>query len=128
MLTTRHYRQIVDRFEEIARASLGEPHTIPDICAALVIGQRTLARAVRAVRGTTPARHLHALALAEARAALQDPAARSVRQVARRCGFRELGRFAAEYRAVFGENPSDTLRRTSAASRDDEAYAPETLR
>ena len=116
VMTTRRYRQIVDRFEDIARASLGEPRTIPDICAALVIGQRTLARAVRAVRGTTPSRHLHALALAEARVALQDPATRSVRQVALRCGFREFGRFAADYRAAFGEYPSETLRRSSVAN------------
>ncbi len=115
MLTTRRYRQIVDRFEQIARASLGKARNIPGICATLAIGQRTLARAVRAVRGTTPARHLHALALAEARAALQDPATRSVREVALRCGFRELGRFAADYRATFGEYPSVTLRRSAAA-------------
>src|SRR5262249_6874935 len=115
VLTTRRYRQIVDRFEEVARAHLGEPRTVPDICATLAVGQRTLARAVRAVRGTTPARHLHGLALAEARAALQDPATTSVRQVAVRCGFREFGRFAADYRAAFGENPSETLRRNSAA-------------
>ena len=123
VLTTRRYRQIVDRFEEVARASLGEPRTIPDICAALAIGQRTLARAVRAVRGTTPAQHLHGLALAEARAALQDPATRSVREVALRCGFRELGRFAADYRAAFGENPSETLRRHAAAAWEDDASA-----
>ena len=118
MLTARRYREIVDRFEDIARASLGRPRAIPDICTELAISQRTLARAVRTVRGTTPSRHLHGLALAEARAALQDPATRSVRQVALRYGFRELGRFAAEYRATFGENPSDTLRRTSAAAPD----------
>jgi transcriptional regulator GlxA family with amidase domain len=75
---------------------------------------------MRAVRGTTPTRHLHGLALAEARAALQDPATRSVKQVALRCGFRELGRFAADYRAAFGENPSETLRRHSAAKLDDD--------
>lgn len=121
VLTTKRYRQIVECFEEIADASLGEPRTIPHICAALGIGHRTLARAVRAVRGTTPARHLHARALAQARAALQDPATRSVRQVARRCGFRELGRFAADYRATFGENPSETLRRASGAEFEDNA-------
>ena len=123
VITTKRYRQIVDCFEDIADASLGEPRTIPHICAALGIGQRTLARAVRAVRGTTPARHLHALALAQARTALQDPATQSVSQVARRCGFRELGRFAADYRAAFGENPSDTLRRTSAADVEGDVFA-----
>lgn len=128
VLTTRRYREIVDRFEEMARASLGKPRTIPEMSAALAIGQRTLARAVRAVRGTTPSRHLHRLALAEARAALQDPATRSVRQVALRCGFREFGRFAADYRTEYGEYPSQTLRRNSAAQLDDLHPACDTRR
>jgi transcriptional regulator GlxA family with amidase domain len=123
VLTTRRYRQIVDRFEEIARDRLGSSRSIPGICATLAIGQRTLARAVRTVRGTTPSRHLHGLALAEARAALQGPTTRSVKQVALRCGFRELGRFAADYRAAFGENPSETLRRYAAARLDDDICA-----
>jgi transcriptional regulator GlxA family with amidase domain len=123
VLTTRRYREMVDRFEEFARASLGTPRNIPEICAALSIGQRTLTRAMRAVRGTTPSRYLHGLALAEARTALQDPAATSVRQAALRCGFRELGRFAADYRATFGEYPSETLRRSSAARLGDEVPA-----
>jgi transcriptional regulator GlxA family with amidase domain len=123
VLTTRRYREIVDRFEEMARASFAEARTIPEICAALMIGQRTLTRAVRAVHSTTPSRYLHGLALAEARAALQDPATRSVRQVALRCGFRELGRFAADYRAAYGEYPSETLRRSSGAQLDDDLGA-----
>jgi transcriptional regulator GlxA family with amidase domain len=114
VLTTRRYRQIVNRFEDVARASLGAARTIPDICAALAIGQRTLARAVHAVHGTTPSRHLRRLALTQARAALQDSTSTNVKEVALRCGFRELGRFAADYRAAFGENPSATLCRRSA--------------
>jgi AraC family transcriptional regulator, ethanolamine operon transcriptional activator len=116
--TTRRYRQIVDCFEEVARETLGGPRTVADICAALTVNQRTLARAMRTVRGTTPSQYLHGLALAEARAALLDSRTRSVRQAALRCGFRELGRFAADYRAVFGENPSETLRRTAAGADD----------
>ena len=37
----------------------------------------------------------------------------SVSEVARRHGFRALGRFATNYRALYGELPSVTLRRTS---------------
>jgi AraC-like DNA-binding protein len=104
---------MVDRFEAIARANFKRSPPIPDICADLAVSPRTLVRAVRAIHGTTPSRHRHMLALAAARRALVDGAAASVRDAARRFGFRELGRFAADYRAAFGENPSDTFRRIS---------------
>jgi len=35
----------------------------------------------------------------------------TVTSVAVRCGFVDLGRFAVEYRKLFGESPSETLRR-----------------
>jgi AraC family ethanolamine operon transcriptional activator len=40
----------------------------------------------------------------------------TVTAVAMRCGFRELGRFAAAYRATFGESPSETMGHSSDAS------------
>jgi AraC family ethanolamine operon transcriptional activator len=69
-------------------------------------------RAFRAVRDTTPHRYLHALRLNGAREALlaSDADEETVTRVALRFGFRELGRFAVEYRAAFGESPSETLR------------------
>jgi transcriptional regulator GlxA family with amidase domain len=118
--SSQRYRQLVECFEEIARATLGHAKSMPEICAAVGVGPRTLVRAVRAVRGTTPSRHLHALALAETRRALLDGSTASVREAALRFGFRELGRFAADYRAAFGENPSETLRRHSRQANDGE--------
>ena len=119
MPTRQRYQQIVDRFEQVARANFGKPERIADLCEAAAISQRTLTRAFQAIHGTTPLRHLHALRLAEARKALlsSDAASENVTQVALRFGFRELGRFAVDYREVFGESPSETLRRGSGASR-----------
>ena len=110
---TRHYQQIVERFEDVARASLAAPSHISELCEAVAVGQRTLLRAVRTIHGTTPSRYLRALRLAQARQALLSAAkgAETVTQVAMRFGFRELGRFSRSYKATFGESPSDTLRR-----------------
>jgi transcriptional regulator GlxA family with amidase domain len=115
----RRHRQIVDRFEEVARANLDKPVPIAQLCELTAVSPRTVARAFRAVHGTTPSRYVHALRLAEARRALlaADAEGLSVTQVAMRCGFHELGRFAVHYRATFGESPSETLRRASCASK-----------
>jgi AraC family transcriptional regulator, ethanolamine operon transcriptional activator len=113
--TLKHHRQIVQRFDAIVRADVGKGQRIPEICQVLAVSQRTLARAVRAVHGVTPVHRRRALALAAARRALLDGARGNVRQVALRFGFHEVGRFAADYRAAFGENPSQTLRGNSVA-------------
>ena len=49
-----------------------------------------------------------------ARRALREaPADATVTDIATEFGFWELGRFAVEYKALFGEAPSETLRHTS---------------
>ena len=109
-----HYRRVVTRFEEIARENLETPTRVTELCRAAGVTPRTLARAFRAVRGTTPLQYLHALRLTEARHILLAGrnSATSVTEVATRFGFRELGRFSGEYRERFGESPSETLRRS----------------
>ena len=109
------YRRIVDRFEEIARAHVDRSVAISELCRMCGVEQRALLRAFRAVRGTNPSGFLRAPRLARARQVLlsADAETESVTQVAMRFGFREPGRFAVEYRAKFGESPSETLRRTS---------------
>jgi AraC family transcriptional regulator, ethanolamine operon transcriptional activator len=112
------YQDIARRFEEMARENLGKRASIIDLCRAAAVNQRTLLRAVRAIHGMTPRRYLHDLRLAQARRAFlcTEAPPPSVTQVALRCGFLELGRFAVDYRARFGESPSDTLRRTASGS------------
>ena len=43
----------------------------------------------------------------------ENPGAATVAEVARQYGVRHLGRFAANYRALYGELPSTTFRRGS---------------
>lgn len=118
MPTRQRYQRIVAHFEEAVRANLATLDRVADITETIAVSQRTLSRAVRVIHGTTPFRFAQSIRLAEARKALLSAPAASetVTTVAMRFGFRELGRFAADYRAAFGESPSETMRRSSPAS------------
>jgi AraC-like DNA-binding protein len=63
--------------------------------------------------GVGPVRYLWLRRMHLARQALLhgDPASDSVTEIATTYGFWELGRFSVEYRTLFGESPSGTLRR-----------------
>ena len=108
------YKDIVDRFVQLALANLDKPTRIPDLSRAVGVEPRQLRRACQAILGVTPVGYLHTLRLSEVRRALstQDGAASTITEVASRFGFHELGRFAAAYRAAFGEHPSETRQRT----------------
>ena len=112
------YSELVERFEQAVRDTMGASVSIHELCRTTALNQRTLLRAMRAVHGMSPCQYLHGQRLAEARMALLSDAApaASVTEVALRCGFRELGRFSVDYRATFGESPSDTLRRRAVAA------------
>jgi transcriptional regulator GlxA family with amidase domain len=116
----QRYQQIADRFEEAVRTNLATLDRVADISETIPVSRRTLLRAVRVIHGTTPSRFAQSLRLAEARKALLSAhaASETITEVAMRFGFRGLGRFAADYRAAFGENPSETMGRNSAASPD----------
>jgi transcriptional regulator GlxA family with amidase domain len=109
------YRQLVDRFEQAVRADVGRFAGIAELCRKTGIKRRTLLRAFQSIRGTTPSRYLRAVRLDLARQAFLVPApgCKSVTEIATRFGFRELGRFSVEYRATFGESPSETIRRAA---------------
>ena len=106
----RRYRQIVAHFERVAHANLTSAAHIADLCRVAGVNQRTLSRAFRAVRGATPYHCLQELRVNEGKRALSLEEG-TVTQVAIRFGFNDLGRFAARYRRIFGENPSETKQR-----------------
>ena len=108
------YRDILDRFVVHAQANLDKPTRIPELCRAVGVEPRQLRRACQAILGVTPVSHLNSLRLSEVRRMLstRNGAASTITEVASRFGFHELGRFAAAYRAAFGEHPSETRQRT----------------
>jgi AraC-like DNA-binding protein len=86
---------------------------MPELCVEIGVPERTLRLCCAEFLGMSPSRYLRLRRLNMVRTELRraDPATARVAEIARRYQFSELGRFAATYRAVFGEMPSDTLRR-----------------
>jgi transcriptional regulator GlxA family with amidase domain len=110
----QRYRQLVDRFEEVARVHVTTYVHVTDLCRLAGINERTLLRAFRSVHGIGPYRYVRKLRLDEVRRALGSEDI-TVTQAAMQFGFRELGRFGVMYREAFGESPSQTRRRIRAA-------------
>jgi AraC-like DNA-binding protein len=115
----RRRAEIMRQFEEALAAHPEHPPHLPEMCNAIGVPERTLRVCCAEFLGMGPVRYLRLRRLARVRAALRhaDPATANVSDIARRHGFLQLGRFAAQYRAVFGEVPSTTLQR---APRDGE--------
>jgi AraC-like DNA-binding protein len=103
-------RGVLARFEDLLEA---EPFLkISEIGAALGVSQRMLRECSKKNLGTSPSRYRHLRRMQRVHRALrrENPDTATVSEVARRYGFRNLGSFAANYRALYGELPSATLR------------------
>jgi AraC-like DNA-binding protein len=116
-LTTASLRQrtIIARFADFLEVRRGQPVYLIDICKAVGVSERTLRSACQEQFGLSPTRYLwlRRMYLARRRLTKADTRPVSVTEVAMANGFWELGRFATEYRSLFGETPSMTLRRAS---------------
>ena len=105
--------QIVRRVEAFFRAHVDEPISIAQLSSIAGVSERGLRNAFYDVYTTSPKRYLRQWRLHQVRHALRATVngMESVTDVATRHGLYELGRFAVEYRALFGEPPSQTLYR-----------------
>jgi AraC-like DNA-binding protein len=105
---------VVRAAEQFFQCHVGESVSIPRLSAIAGVSERSLRNAFHHVCTTSPKRYLKIWQLHEVRRALRrrDRPPSSVTDVATLHGFFELGRFAGEYKALFGEAPSQTLLRT----------------
>lgn len=103
---------VVQRAIEVADTWRG-PLRIASLCEAINISLTGLEVSFRKVTGLTPHAYFLRRRLNRARVELlsADPLEGKVTEVALGQGFTELGRFAVRYRELFGELPSQTLRR-----------------
>ncbi|MER7692459.1 AraC family transcriptional regulator [Streptomyces sp. NPDC097610] len=97
----------LDRAIEYIESHLCEQITLGDVAQAAGRSSRTVDAGFRSCLGVPPMTHVRNLRLERVRAALQT-SDETISTIALDAGFTHLGRFAAAYRARFGELPSKT--------------------
>lgn len=105
---------VVARARDYMQAHIDEPFSVAELCVQLGVSRRTLQYSFQEVLNLNPVRFFRALRLNAVRRALRQAPAGTrgvVADIASRWGFWHLSHFAAEYKAMFGELPSETLRR-----------------
>lgn len=85
------------------------PVTVEDLCRILRISRRTLQYCFQEAIGMKPVQYMRAIRLNGARRELKHGL--SVTDAATKWGFWHFGRFAQDYKALFGESPSATKQR-----------------
>jgi AraC-like DNA-binding protein len=115
----QRHAAIMARFEKVLAAQGDRQLSMAELCAGTGVPERALRLCCQEFLGLSPTAYVRMRRLNLVRAALlrSDPAIATVGGIARHHGFSELGRFAAAYRAVFGESPSATLQGRSPAGR-----------
>jgi len=104
---------IIARFEDFLAEHPDRPLHLSEICAGIGVAERTLRASCEEHLGMGPIRFLTLRRMHLARRALvhAEPTETTVTRIVTDHGFWQLGRFSVAYRALFGESPSDTLRR-----------------
>jgi AraC-like DNA-binding protein len=104
---------IISKLEEFLAANCSEPIYLSELCGASGVSESTLRRCCYDQLGMGPVHYLWLRRMHLARVALlrADATTATVTGIATDHGFWELGRFSVEYRKLFGESPSVSLRR-----------------
>lgn len=105
--------RVIARCLELIDASEGQPLFIDDLCNATQVSERTLRNIFQEFFGVGPMRLLKVRQLREIRSALlrANPQTDTVTKIAARFGVWDFSLFARNYRALYAEAPSETLRR-----------------
>jgi AraC-like DNA-binding protein len=108
----RRHERIMRRVHTVIEQHSGDAIFLADLCAIAGVSERTLRVCCYESWGMGPKRYLLRRRMNLARQALRqaEAAETSVTEVATRYGFWQLGRFSVEYKALYGETPSTTLR------------------
>lgn len=104
--------QLVQQAEDYMMANLDQPISLKDLCQILNTSSSPLSYGFKDVFGLGPMAYLKRLRLHAAHKALKaaDPTVTTVQDVAHQFGFWHTGRFSQEYKQLFGELPSGSLK------------------
>ena len=107
-------QQFVTKALEIIHDSELDSISAVELCAQSQCSQRTLEKGFSHRFGVTPKKYINVLRLARVHKGLRNFDVQdcdSIIELAGIHGFWHMGQFAADYRRIYGELPSDTLRR-----------------
>ncbi|OSZ65757.1 helix-turn-helix domain-containing protein [Hydrogenophaga sp. IBVHS2] len=105
----RRRQDIVDRARELVMAHPDQPPRVEQLCVQLHVTRRTLQNCFQDVLGMSPAHYLRTVRLNAVRRELCDATPHTtIADIAARWGFWHMGHFSQEYKALFGETPSQT--------------------
>ncbi|NMO00706.1 AraC family transcriptional regulator [Gordonia sp. TBRC 11910] len=110
----RPARRVLQAVLDYIEEHIDEPMSMADLAGVAGMSTRSLQRAFRDELSTSPTAHVQNLRLDRVHEQLTatDSGEASVTDVAYRWGFTHLSRFAAAYRARFGEPPSETVKKS----------------
>ena len=108
-------RAVIKRVVDLLQIQLDQRYSLDDLCIVGGVPERTLNETFRKEVGMTPGAFVKGYQLYGAYRDLwhAQPSQVRVVDVANARGFWHMGQFAADYKRLFGERPSDTLRRST---------------
>lgn len=113
-LTVQKRWKIVQQAQEYLQGLQDSTLNVEALCRELGVSRRTLQYCFNDLVGMNPVAFLRAQRLNGARQMIKESC--SVTEAATTWGFWHFGHFSQEYKKLFGELPSDTLRRSGSAS------------
>lgn len=106
-------KQIADRVMGCVDADLGQPPNLSELCHIAGVDERTLRNIFYERFLLSPMKYIKYHRLNAVRSALKEMDTRkcSIADIANEKGFWHMGQFASDYKFLFGELPSQTLKR-----------------
>ena len=112
---------VVHEVVDYIHANYAEPMTLTKLCQLVNVSERTLRYHFLKATGLNPQQYLSNYRLHRAHALLVENRVAEVADAARACGIPHTGRFSQYFKAMFGEFPSQVLRRPARTYREPKA-------